>query len=156
MTHDKLKEKILGLYDGPVTEKERVWAETHLSSCFDCRLNVEEYKNLSSFLFAVPSFSEAEEDIFTAKVMTKVKTLSPRSIESARDVIVRWFIPLLGSTAVAAWVFFSVLPSTPELSNALNGSTFLSTDSQEINPAAWSPVQTSKSNEEIVVSWMKE
>ncbi|HXL73880.1 MAG TPA: hypothetical protein VN963_09675, partial [bacterium] len=106
--------------------------------------------------FAVPSFSEAEEDIFTAKVMTKVKTLSPRSIESARDVIVRWFIPLLGSTAVAAWVFFSVLPSTPELSNALNGSTFLSTDSQEINPAAWSPVQTSKSNEEIVVSWMKE
>jgi len=156
MKHDELKEKILGLYDGPVTEKERVWAETHLSSCSDCRQNVEEYKNLSGFLFAVPSFSEAEEDIFTAKVMAKVKTLSTHSAESARNIIVRWFIPLLGSTAVAAWVFFSLLPSTPELSNALNGSAFLAADSQEITPAAWSPVPASKSNEEIVVSWMKE
>jgi len=156
MKHDELKEKILGLYDGPVTEKERVWAETHLSSCADCRQNVEEYKNLSGFLFAVPSFSEAEEDIFTAKVIIKIKTLSTHSAESARNIIVRWFIPLLGSTAVAAWVFFSLLPSTPELSNALNGSTFLASDSQEITPAAWSPVPTSKSNEEIVVSWMKE
>jgi hypothetical protein len=107
-------------------------------------------------LFTVPSFSEAEEDVFTAQVMAKVKTLSTHSVESARNIIVRWFIPLLGSTAVAAWVFFSVLPSTPELSNALNGSTFLSADSQEITSAAWSPVPTSKSNEEIVVSWMKE
>jgi hypothetical protein len=156
MKHDELKEKILGLYDGPVTEKERIWAETHLSSCSDCRQNVEEYKNLSSFLFAVPSFSEAEEDIFTAKVMSRIQSLSVHSAESAADVIIRWFIPLLGSTAVAAWVFFSVLPSTPELSNALNNSTFLSADSQEITPASWSPVPASKSNEEIVVSWMKE
>lgn len=156
MKHDELKEKILGLYDGPVTEKERIWAETHLFSCSDCRQNVEEYKNLSSFLFAIPSFSEAEEDIFTAKVMSKIQSLSVHPAESARDVIIRWFIPLLGSTAVAAWVFFSVLPSTPELSSALNSSTFFSTDSQEITPAAWSPVPASKSNEEIVVSWMKE
>ncbi len=156
MKHDELKEKILGLYDGPVTEKERVWAETHLSSCSDCFQTVEEYKNLSAFLFAVPSFSEAEEDIFTSKVMAQVKSLSTQSVESAGNIIVRWFIPLLGSTAVAAWVFFSLLPSTPELSNALNGSTFLAADSQEITPAAWSPVPTSKSNEEIVVSWMKE
>lgn len=156
MKHDELKEKILGLYDGPVTEKERVWAETHLSSCSNCFQTVEEYKNFSKFLFAIPSFSEAEEDIFTTKVMSKVRPLSTNSVESARHVIIRWFIPLLGSTAVAAWVFFSVLPSTPELSNALNGSAFLAADSQEINPAAWSPVPTSKSNEEIVVSWMKE
>jgi len=88
--------------------------------------------------------------------MAKVKTLSTHSAESARNIIVRWFIPLLGSTAVAAWVFFSLLPSTPELSNALNGSAFLAADSQEITPAAWSPVPASKSNEEIVVSWMKE
>jgi hypothetical protein len=156
MKHEELKEKILGLYDGPVTEKERVWADNHLVFCSDCQQAVEEYKKISSVLFAVPSFSEAEEDIFTAKVMAKIQSLSVRSTESTRDVFVRWFIPLLGSTAIAAWVFFSVLPSTPEISNALSGSTFLSADSQEITPASWSPVPASKSNEEIVVSWMKE
>ncbi len=156
MKHDELKEKILGLYDGPVTEKERVWADNHLLACSDCRQAVEEYKKFSAVLFDVPSFSEAEEDIFTAKVMSKVQALSGRSSESVLDITVRWFIPRLGSGMVAAWVFFSVLPSTPELSNALNGSTLFSTDSQEITPATWSPVPTANSNEEIVVSWMKE
>jgi hypothetical protein len=156
MKHDELKEKILGLYDGPVTEKERVWADNHLLSCIDCRQSVEEYKKFSSVLFAVPSFSEVEEDIFTAKVLSKIKTLSPRSSETVINITVRWFIPLLGSAMVASWVFFSLLPSTPEISNAMNGSTFLSADSQEITSAAWSPVPTAKSNEEMVVSWMKE
>jgi len=155
MTHDQLKEKILGLYDGPVTEKERAWAENHLSSCSDCRHSVEEYKKFSSALFAVPSYSEADEDIFTAKVMARVKTLSPLD-QPVGDVLIRWLLPLLGSTAIAAWVFFSVLPGTPEISNAINGSTFFSSDAAEITPSSWSPVPTSKSNEEMVVSWMKE
>ena len=156
MKHEKLKEKILGLYDGPVTEKERVWAETHLSSCADCGRAVEEYKNLAAALFALPTFSEADEDIFIAKVMARVKTASTETAQSILDITVRWFIPLLGSTAVAAWVFFSVLPDTPTLSSAMNGTAFFSSDAHEIETSAWSPVPASKSNEEIVVSWMKE
>jgi hypothetical protein len=156
MRHEKLKEKILGLYDGPVTEKERVWAETHLSSCADCFQAVKEYKNFAATLFAVPALSEAQEDIFTAKVMIRVKAASIKTASSVLDITVRWFIPLLGSTAVAAWVFFSLLPSNPELSNAMNGSAYFSSDAHELSANAWTPVPTSKSNEEIVVSWMKE
>jgi anti-sigma factor RsiW len=156
MTHDELKEKILGLYDGPVTEKERVWAENHLASCQNCRQAVEEYKNFAAVLFNAPTYSEAQEDMFTAKVMVRVKELEASSRQSAADIAIRWFIPLLGSTIVAAWVFFSLLPSTPELSNALNGSAFFASDAHEITASAWNPEPTSKSNEEIVVSWMKE
>jgi len=156
MTHEELKEKVLGLYDGPVTEKERVWAKTHLSSCADCNKAVEEYKNFAATLFTIPAFSEADEDIFTAKVMSKIRTISANATQSVLDITVRWFIPLLGSTAVATWVFFSLLPSTPELSNAMNGSAYFSSDAHEISANAWTPVPTSKSNEEIVVSWMKE
>jgi hypothetical protein len=156
MKHEELKEKLLGLYDGPVTEKERVWAENHLSSCANCRLAVEEYKNLAAILFAAPTYSEAQEDMFTAKVMARIKTLPASPGQALTDIAVRWFIPLLGSTAVAAWVFFSLLPNTPDLSNAINGTAFFSSDVQEITSNNWSPVPTSKSDEEIVVSWMKE
>jgi len=156
MTHEELKEKILGLYDGPVTEKERVWADNHLLSCADCNHAVEEYKSFAATLFAVPALSEAQEDIFTAKVMARVKTASTEAAQSVLDITVRWFIPLLGSAAMAAWVFFSVLPDTPSLSTAMNGSAFFSSDAHEIVPAAWSPVPASQSHEEIVVSWMKE
>jgi hypothetical protein len=156
MKHDELKVKILGLYDGPVTEKERLWAENHLSSCADCSRAVEEYKSFASVLFALPTLSEADEDIFTNKVMLRIKSASAEAAQSVLDITVRWFIPLLGSTAVAAWVFFSLLPSTPELSAAINGSSFFSSDAHEISSNAWTPAPTTKSNEEIVVSWIKE
>jgi hypothetical protein len=117
---------------------------------------VEEYKSLAAVLFTLPILSEADEDIFIAKVMARVKTASTETAQSILDITVRWFIPLLGSTAVAAWVFFSVLPDNPTLSSAMNGTAFFSSDAHEIETSAWSPVPASKSNEEIVVSWMKE
>lgn len=116
---------------------------------------VEEYKNFAGILFALPTLSEADEDIFTNKVMARIKSAATEASQSVLDITVRWFIPLLGSTAVAAWVFFSILPNTPGLSNAINGSAFFSSDANEMN-AAWSPAPASKSNEEIVVSWIKE
>ncbi len=155
MKHDELKEKILGLYDGPVTEKERTWVETHLSSCEDCTRALENYKKISAQLFAVPVFSEADEDIFTAKVMARVREAAITQTLSFTEIALRWLLPLVGSTVVAAWVFFSLLPNTPGLANAMSGPSFFTSDAAGINVNALTPT-TSSSNEEIVVSWMKE
>jgi len=153
MKHEELKEKILGLYDGPVTEKERAWVETHLSSCEDCSQALEEYRKTSALLFAVPTFSEADEDIFTAKVMARVREAASNQGVPFAEVVLRWLLPLAGSTLVAAWVLFSVIPSTPELANELNGPSFFTAE-PGINVNNLAP-STSQSNEEIVVSWMR-
>jgi anti-sigma factor RsiW len=153
MKHDELKEKILGLYDGPVTEKERTWVETHLTSCQDCSQALEEYKKTSALLFAVPIFSEADEDIFTAKVMARVREAAVKQTISLTEMVLRWFLPLAGSTLVAAWVLFSVLPSTPELASMNDPSFF--TAEPRINVNSLAPSTSSQSNEEIVVSWMR-
>jgi hypothetical protein len=57
---------------------------------------------------------------------------------------------------VAAWVFFSVLPNTPGLSNAINGSSFFTEETPVLSTNIISPVAPSKTNEEIVVSWLKD
>ncbi len=156
MKHDELKEKLLGLYDGPVSEKERTWVETHLACCEDCSAAMEEYKKTAAHLFAVPTFSEADEDIFTAKVMARVreKVLAPSL--SFSQLAFRWLLPLAGSTVVAAWVLFSVLPSTPELANNINDPSFFTPQTVSINDNALTPVALTSSNEEMVVGWMRQ
>ena len=155
MKHDELKEKILGLYDGPVTEKERAWVETHLASCADCTAALEEYKKTSALLFAVPTFSEADEDMFTAKVMARIRQTDMMKDLSFSQIVFRWLLPLASSMAVAAWVLFSVLPNTPELASEMSEPTFFTSETSGINLNALAPAST-PSNEEIVVSWMKE
>jgi hypothetical protein len=54
---------------------------------------------------------------------------------------------------VAAWVLFSVLPSTPELASMNDPSFF--TAEPRINVNSLAPSTSSQSNEEIVVSWMR-
>lgn len=156
MKHDELKEKILGLYDGPVNEKERIWVDIHLNSCEDCSAALEEYKKAAAQLFAVPTFSEADEDIFTAKVMARVREKGRTQTASFSHIVLRWLLPLAGSTLMAAWVFFSVLPSTPEVANELNGPSFFTSQNVGINDNALTPVALNSSNEEMVVSWMRQ
>jgi hypothetical protein len=155
MRHDELKEKILGLYDGPVTEKERVWVETHLSSCVDCSRALSEYQKFSAHLFATPTYSEAEEDMFTEKVMMRVRASALAKKPLTAETVLRWFLPLVGSTVVAAWVFFSVLPNTPEFSADNNGPSYFTSEAS-LNVNALAPVSSKPSNEEMVVSWMRE
>jgi anti-sigma factor RsiW len=112
MNHNEIKQKLFSLYDGPLTEKERVLVEVHLSACPECRRAVGEWENISGILFTQPSFSEAAEDRLVARVMDRIKPAPTHWSPWKSDL--KWFMPLLGSALAAAWVFFLVLPNNPE------------------------------------------
>jgi anti-sigma factor RsiW len=113
MNHTEIKQKLFALYDGPLTEKERVLVEVHLSACPECRRAVGEWENISGALFTRPSFSEAAEDRMVARVMERIKPAPAPWLPWKSDL--KWFMPLLGSALAAAWVFFLVLPNSPEI-----------------------------------------
>src|SRR6185503_3849258 len=96
MRHQEIKEKILALYEGPLTEKERLLVESHLLDCVECQKTMEGYRILSSRLFTLPTFSEASEDAFVSKVMARVEASAKKSL-TWNEIILRWMLPLAGS-----------------------------------------------------------
>src|ERR1041385_7350131 len=118
MKHDEIKNKLLALYDGPLTEKERVLVEEHLPTCQECQNAVEASRKIAGVLFASPSYSEASEDLFVSKTMSRIHSEIEAQAAPSRWNILQWLAPLAGSAVAAAWVFFFVLPGTPGLSTA--------------------------------------
>ena len=129
MLHQTIRQKLFALYDGPLTEKERKLVEGHLAQCRECRKAIAEWKALSTRLFPTRAFSEASEDFFTAKVMDRIRTGRIQPEKASWNLALRWLVPLLGSAAVAAWVFFAVLPDSSDLSSGANVQTAFTYDS---------------------------
>jgi anti-sigma factor RsiW len=125
MNHSEIQQKLLALYDGPLSEKERPLVEQHLVSCPDCRRVVGQWKRASEVLFSKPSFSEADEDAFVASVMSHVREIPVRPAFSW-NVTFRWLIPLAGSALLAAWAFFTVLSDTRSMNQQASAETFFS------------------------------
>jgi anti-sigma factor RsiW len=117
MNHELIQQKLMALYDGPLTEKERKLVESHLGKCPACRRAIAEWKVVSRGLFASPTFSEASEDFFVAKVMDRVRSSTPEKVQSPWSLTFRWLVPLVGSAVMASWVFFSVLPNSTGFSS---------------------------------------
>ncbi len=157
MNHDEIQQKLFALYDGPLTEKERALAEKHLAKCSECRRAIAEWKALSASLFAPPAFSEVEEDRMVSLVMARVSSKAVDNPVSLMELALRWLFPLLGSTAAAAWVFFSVLPGTPGLSAGPTAESYLYASPAENNSTQWSvlPAAYSADNDDMVVSLLK-
>jgi anti-sigma factor RsiW len=141
MKHEELKQKLFSLYDGPLTEKERALVEGHLGGCQECREAIDTWKSAASALFPKPAFSEVEEDRFTAAVMARVG-----KIEAARErsfsYSAKWLVPLLGTAALAIWVFSAFTQSPYVHSNATVGN-FLAGDSPEVMVSTWTNVPES-------------
>lgn len=117
MNHELIQQKLMALYDGPLTEKERKLVEGHLAQCAECRKAVAQWKSISVRLFPAQTISEAAEDYFVAKVMDRIRTTAQEKSLSPMALIFRWLVPLVGSAVVAGWVFFSVLPDSVASSN---------------------------------------
>jgi|HubBroStandDraft_1064217.scaffolds.fasta_scaffold77575_3 anti-sigma factor RsiW len=128
MNHEAIQQKLLALFDGPLTEKERKLLEGHLPQCAECRRAVAEWKVVSRKLFPAQAFSEASEDFFVLKVMNRLDSASQEKGFFSRGFALRWLIPLLGSASVAAWVFFTVLPDSTELVAPTNVETAFSSN----------------------------
>jgi anti-sigma factor RsiW len=125
MNHSEIQQKLLALYDGPLSEKERPLVEQHLVSCPDCRRVVGQWKRASEVLFTKPSFSEADEDAFVNSVMSYVREIpAPQSF--SWGVTFRWLVPVAGSALLAAWAFFTVLSDTKNLDQQASVETFFS------------------------------
>lgn len=117
MNHELIQQKLMALYDGPLTEKERKLVEGHLAQCAECRKAVAQWKAISVRLFPAQTISEATEDYFVAKIMDRVRSTAQEKGISPAALIFRWLVPLVGSAVVAGWVFFSVLPGSTETSS---------------------------------------
>ncbi len=128
MRHEEIKEKLFALYDGPLTEKERVLLEGHLPVCAECRQSIGEWKTLSRTLFARPTPSEASEDIFVSRIIARLEPSPAGFMVPFWEKPLGWLVPLVGSAAIAAWVFFSVLPSMNGLSSSPTIETAFSSD----------------------------
>jgi anti-sigma factor RsiW len=127
MKHEEMKERMLALFEGPLNEKERALVEEHLSNCLECRKTVEDYQRVAGRLFALPTYSEAQEDTFVAQVMTRVQAIGPVPVFTWKNTL-RWTLPLVGSSMAALWLFFSALSSTGRLSTSTNVETAFSQD----------------------------
>src|ERR1039458_6362079 len=108
MNHEIIQQKIMALYDGPLTEKERKLVEGHLPQCYECRRAIAEWKAVSRRLFPPHAFSEASEDFFVVKTMNRIESASPKGGFLPQGFVLRWLAPLLGSAGVAAWVFLDL------------------------------------------------
>ncbi|HJT24708.1 MAG TPA: zf-HC2 domain-containing protein [bacterium] len=148
MNHDLIQQKLLALYDGPLTEKERKLVEGHLAQCRDCRKAVAQWKAISARLFPTQTLSEVAEDYFVAKVMDRVRSTAQEKGISPLTLIFRWLMPLVGSAVVAGWVFFSVLPGSAGASSSSVAAAF-SYDSSETSPTGNGIILASYSTNEI-------
>jgi anti-sigma factor RsiW len=127
MNHDKIREMLFDLYDRPLTERERQMVEGHLPDCPECRQSFEEWQKISRTLFALPAPSEAQEDLFVSKVMTRIAASQPAAIFSWNDAL-RWMVPLLGSSIAAVWFFMTALSGSGDLPSSSNVETAFSQD----------------------------
>lgn len=149
MNHDLIQQKLLALYDGPLTEKERKLVEGHLAQCAECRKAVAQWKAISARLFPAQTLSEATEDYFVAKVMSRVRSTAQEKGISPAALIFRWMLPLVGSAIVAGWVFFSVLPASTDTSSNNSVAAAFSYDSPGTSSAGNGIMLASYSTNEI-------
>jgi anti-sigma factor RsiW len=150
MKHEEIKLKLLALYDGPLSEQERLLVEGHLPTCPDCRRAVEESRKISGVLFPEPSFSEASEDLFVSRVMARLAPgLSPQATAAFPPAnLLRWL--LVGSAVAAAWVFFSVLPQTPGLGTDTAAENLFSENEVSVSSPDWGVIPASNTDNVVV------
>lgn len=156
MTHEEIQTALFSLVDGPLTEKERKLVESHLPACASCRQALAQWRQISPVLFPKPSFSEVKEDRMVTAVLERIRVQpsDPRffSLENS----LRWIFPLVGSVMAAAWVFFYIVPTTPELSSLPAADTdYYSSSTPEAVSTQWNTMPAAY-HEDMVVSMIKE
>ena len=156
MTHDEIRTGLYLMVDGSLTTEEKTQVESHLTACASCREALAQWRQISPVLFAKPAFSEVQEDRMVATVMGRIrnKPSAPRlfSLENS----LRWIFPLMGSALAAAWVFFYIVPTTPELTGLPAADTdYDSVSTPEAVSEQWNVVPASY-NDNMVVSMIKE
>lgn len=149
MTHEMIQQKLLALYDGPLTEQERKLVEVHLAQCAGCRKAVAQWKAVSVRLFPAQTFSEASEDFFVAKVMDRIRSTSLEAGKFAWGMLLRWAFPLVGSAALAAWAFFSVMPESVGFSSTSSADAAFSSYTSYASASSNGMMQVSYSPDEI-------
>jgi anti-sigma factor RsiW len=156
MTHDEIQTALFSLVDGPLTEKERKLVESHLPACASCRQALAQWRQISPVLFPKASFPEIQEDRMVAAVLERIRARpsAPRFLSLENSL--RWIFPLVGSALAAAWVFFYIVPTTPELSSLPAAETdYYSSSTPEAVSNQWNAMPAAY-HDDMVVSMIKE
>jgi anti-sigma factor RsiW len=152
MNHEEIRQQLWALYDGQLTEAEKVPWDSHLRDCAECRLLLSEWKNAAQTLFPIPDLPDATGELFVQRVMARVHDLPELQPASGWKSFLPWAAPVLGSAALAAWVFFFVLPGTPGLSTGTALEDFFPSDSAALaSPALGEPAAESSAEEFVQV-----
>jgi anti-sigma factor RsiW len=156
MNHEKIKQRLWSLYDGQAASEDRASLESHLRDCAECRLMFAEWENVSEKLFSKPGLSDPSGEIFTQKVMIRVRALPQVQRIPAWKHFIPWMVPVLGSAALALWVLLYLLPATPGLSQGPSEEYFFMEGNNPAVYADWEVLPVSSSGEEFVRSFIKE
>jgi len=156
MTHEEIREQLWTLYDGQLTREEKAPLEAHLRDCDGCRLMLSEWESASKALFPTPEWPSADGEIFVQKVMARVQALPELQAVSGWKGFLPWTAPVLGSAALAAWVFFFVLPGTPGLTPGTTLEEFFPSDPAALASPALAEPAAASSAEEFVQVLVKE
>jgi anti-sigma factor RsiW len=155
MTHDEIRSALFLMADGVLTNEEKNTVGSHLPACASCRRALEQWPKISTALFPHTSISEAQEDRVVTAVMERIRVQARPHFLSSTNLL-RWVFPLVGSAMAAAWVFFYIMPSTPELSSLPSSETdYYSSSTPEALSSQWEAMPASY-HDDMVVSMIKE
>ncbi len=156
MTHQEIQTMLFLLADGALTLDQKHQVESHLQTCASCRQALAQWSQISPVLFSKPSLSEVQEDRLVSAVLERIRVKSSASRLFSPENALRWIFPLVGSAMAAAWVFFYVVPSTPELSSLPAADTdYYSSSTPEAVSNQWNAMPAAY-HEDMVVSMIKE
>ena len=105
MNHDLIKNDLSALCDGELSASRRGEVEAHLLTCAECRSFYENWKAVSTALFARRP-EPASSDFFVRQVMDKIEI--PAVCPQKTWIPVQWFAPSVG---IAAMLLLALVPS---------------------------------------------
>lgn len=108
MDHVAIQELLTAFHDGELDAPQRAKVSTHLISCRECSLILEDWSRLGKVFFRAPTApSRAQTELAVKKVMDRIE-----SEETHVWIPMRWLVPALG--LVAASIMLAVAPTISE------------------------------------------
>ncbi len=71
MDHNQLKEKLFEYYDGEVSPIEHAEIHSHIESCSECRVSLQDWRRISTTFFKTNP--KLQSDFFVGRVMARLE-----------------------------------------------------------------------------------
>jgi anti-sigma factor RsiW len=146
MDHTEIKEKLFDYYDGQLPPEEGLLFSQHLQGCNDCQDLIENWSQTARAY--LQPLQVAQTEVFTQKVMRKVRAFVQRDEGQRWRLFSRWAYPVL---ALSISGFVAVLAYTLQPATVPTNGLLLEDQDSAIS-TEWIP---SASNEDPLTASMQ-